>query len=180
VLGVLPGVMGSLQATEAVKLLLGIGEPLLGRLLVYDALELRFQEFRFQRRADCAVCGDHPRITGLDTPKEPDLSSIENWSPQQLADELGHADAGRLQLVDVRESHEWATGRLPGARHVPLATLPQRLPDLAADKTLVFICASGGRSMTACRFAAEAGRTTVNLAGGMHAWTAQFGAAPLP
>lgn len=180
VLGVLPGVMGSLQATEAMKLILGIGEPLVGRLLVYDALELRFQEFRFQRRVDCAVCGEHPSITRLDTPEEPDLSNIENWSPQQLAAELAGGDAAGLQLVDVREPHEWVTGRVPGSLHVPLATLPQRLAELPADKTLVFICASGGRSMAACRFAAQSGRATVNLDGGIHAWTAQIGAPPPP
>jgi adenylyltransferase/sulfurtransferase len=180
VLGVLPGVMGSLQATEAIKLILGIGEPLVGRLLVYDALELRFQEFRFQRRADCAVCGEHPRITSPEFPEEPDLSNIENWSPQELSAELAGADAAGLQLVDVRELYEWESGRLPGSLHVPLATLPQRLGELPADKTLVFICAAGGRSMAACRFAAQAGRATVNLDGGIHAWTAQIGAPPRP
>ncbi len=180
VLGVLPGVMGSLQATEAIKLILGLGEPLLGRLLVYDALALQFQEFRFQRRADCAVCGEHPSITSLEIPEEPALSNIENWSPQELADELAGSDAGTLQLVDVREPHEWVTGRLPGSLHVPLATLPQRLAELPTDKTLVFICAAGARSMAACRFAAQAGRATVNLDGGLHAWTAQIGAPPRP
>jgi adenylyltransferase/sulfurtransferase len=88
VLGVLPGVMGSLQATEAIKLLAGIGEPLAGRLLTYDALSLGFNEFRFARRSDCAVCGQNPTITSLAHHEEKPLTRIAEWTPRQLADEL--------------------------------------------------------------------------------------------
>ena len=180
VLGVLPGVMGSLQATEAIKLLLGIGEPLVGRFLVYDALSLQFQEFRFKRRSDCAVCGDAPRITTLTPAPEPGLAHIDIWSPEQLAQTLQGSDAARHILVDVREPQEWAAGRIPGSVHIPLASLPARFAEIPADRAPVFICAAGARSMAACRFAAQAGRDAINLDGGLYAWTAAFGPPPAP
>jgi adenylyltransferase/sulfurtransferase len=180
VLGVLPGVMGSLQATEALKLLLGIGEPLIGRFLVYDALSLRFQEFRFSRRTDCAVCGDVPRITTLTPAPESGLAHIDVWSPERLAQALQSAGAGDLALIDVREPQEWAAGRIPGSLHIPLGSLPARFAEIPAGRTAVFICAAGARSMAACRFAAQSGRDAINLDGGVYAWTAAFGAPPAP
>jgi adenylyltransferase/sulfurtransferase len=185
VLGVLPGVMGSLQATEVIKVLLGIGESLVGRLLVYDALSLSFDEFRFSRRPDCAVCGTSPTITNVRFHEEeavPENSAtvISEMSPVQLAAALKAEDGDKLLLVDVREPHEWSAGRLPGSVHIPLATLPQRLHELVAGSTPVFICHSGGRSMAACRFLAGQGRASVNLAGGVQAWSQVFGAPPLP
>lgn len=179
VLGVLPGVMGSLQATEAIKLLLGIGEPLLGRLLVYDALSLSFDEFRFQRRRDCAVCGDAPTITHLNRDEEP-VSTITEWTAQQLAQELKSGREDQLLLVDVRELHEWSAGRLPGSVHIPLGTLPQRHGEIPAGVTPVFICAAGARSMAACRWLAGQGRDAINLSGGVGAWSSVFGAPPPP
>jgi adenylyltransferase/sulfurtransferase len=180
VLGVLPGVMGSLQATEALKLLLGIGEPLLGRLLVYDALSMSFNEFRFRRRNDCAVCGDTPTITRIHSGEDALLNKIVEWTPQQLAAELKGGKEDQLLLVDVREQHEWEAGRLPGSLHIPLATLPQHMGDIPADRTPVFICAVGGRSMGACRYFAGMGRNAINLAGGVQAWSDVFGAPPPP
>jgi adenylyltransferase/sulfurtransferase len=185
VLGVLPGVMGSLQATEVIKVLLGIGEPLVGRLLVYDALSLSFQEFRFQRRDDCAVCGKHPSITNVrfheeSSVPENSVQGVSEFTPTELADALKQPGGESLLLIDVREPYEWAAGRLPGSIHIPLATLPQRFNEIAADATPVFICAAGGRSMAACRFAAAQGRSAVNLAGGVHAWSQVFGAPPQP
>jgi sulfur-carrier protein adenylyltransferase/sulfurtransferase len=185
VLGVLPGVMGSLQATEVIKVLLGIGEPLVGRLLVYDALSLSFQEFRFQRRDDCAVCGAQPTIASVSFHEEKivpenSVSVISEFTPTELADALKKPSGEALLLVDVREPYEWAAGRLPGSVHIPLATLPQRLGEIGADATPVFICAAGGRSMAACRFAASQGRSAVNLAGGVNAWSQVFGAPPPP
>jgi sulfur-carrier protein adenylyltransferase/sulfurtransferase len=180
VLGVLPGVMGSLQATEAIKLVLGIGEPLAGRLLVFDALSLSFDEFRFSRRADCAVCGEHPTITSLSLHEEHPVAHVSEWTSRQLAEELKIAE-DRLVLVDVREPHEWAAGRLPGSIHIPLGTLPQRLGEIPADRTPVFICAAGARSMAACRFyASSQDRDAINLAGGVMAWSSVFGAPPQP
>jgi adenylyltransferase/sulfurtransferase len=180
VLGVLPGVMGSLQATEAVKLVLGIGEPLLGRFLVYDALALRFQEFRFARRHDCAACGDSPRITSLEPSTEPGMSQLEHWSPAQLAQVLESGEADRHVLVDVREPQEWAMGRIPGSLHIPLAQIPARFAEIPQDRLAVFICAAGMRSLAACRFAVQSGRDAVNLEGGLYAWSAEFGAPPSP
>lgn len=180
VLGVLPGVMGSLQATEVVKVLLGIGETLTGRLLVYDALALTFDEFRFQRRHDCAVCGDHPTITSISHHKEPGLSGITEWTPQQLAQELKAGAEDKLLLVDVREEWEWDSGRLPGSVHIPLGTLPGRIAEIPADVTPVFICAAGARSMRACQFLAAQGRDAINLAGGVSLWSSVFGAPPRP
>ena len=180
VLGVLPGVMGSLQATEALKVLLGIGEPLTGRLLVYDALSLTFDEFRFERRVDCAVCGDQPTITRIAQHEESRLSGITEWTPEQLARELKAGADERLLLVDVREAYEWAAGRLPGSVHIPLGSLPQRAQEIPADVTPVFICAAGMRSMAACRFLAAQGRSAVNLAGGVAAWSNLYGAPPPP
>jgi adenylyltransferase/sulfurtransferase len=172
--------MGSLQATEAIKLLLDIGEPLAGRLLIYDALTLRFDEFRFTRRPDCAVCGDDPHITSVAHHLETHLSTITEWSPQQLADALKASHEEQLLLVDVREPYEWEAGRLPGSVHIPLGMLPNRLAEIPAEVTPVFICAGGVRSMVACRLLAAQGREAINLAGGVHAWSGVFGAPPPP
>ena len=181
VLGVLPGVMGSLQATEALKLLLGIGTTLAGRLLVYDALSLTFDEFRFARRVDCAVCGEHPTITSVAHHEEKGLQQITDWTPQQLAGELKNDGEDKLLLVDVREPHEWAAGRLPGSVHIPLGTLPGRMDEIPADVTPVFICAVGGRSTRAAQLFVQAtGRDAVNLAGGVTGWSSVFGAPPAP
>jgi adenylyltransferase/sulfurtransferase len=171
VLGVLPGVMGSLQATEAIKLVLGIGEVLAGRLLVYDALSLKFQEFRFARRADCAVCGETPSIRSL---QENAVNTIEEWTPRQLAGRLAQSGAAHPVLVDVREDHEVATGRIADSLHIPLGQLAARFAEIPAGEDLVFICAGGARSMAACRFAAGQDRRAINLAGGMSAWNAEY------
>lgn len=170
VLGVLPGVLGALQATEAVKLVLGIGTPLVGRLLVFDALEMRFDEFRFARRADCAVCGDRPTITSLAQSVADELPAI---GPVRLAEMLRAARAAGppLTLIDVREPAEYAVGHLRGAVNVPLAGVAQALGALPASGTFIFMCRSGGRSASACRLAREAGREGVlNLEGGLLAW----------
>ncbi len=177
VLGVLPGVMGSLQATEALKLLLNIGKPLLGRLLVYDALSLSFQEFSFRRRTDCIVCGDHPTLTHLEP--ENDMAAIDSWDAQQLASTLSGGNIDGLVMVDVREPYEWETGRLPGSLHIPLGQLPGRLAEIP-DGRVVFICAGGVRSLSACRIAAQSGRDTINLEGGIYGWAAAFGPPPAP
>lgn len=171
VLGVLPGVMGSLQATEAIKLLAGIGEVLAGRLLTFDALGLRFQEFRFPRRRDCAVCGEAPTITRLEpAATEEPVSTISEWTAEELAEKLrGHEPP---VIVDVREAWELSQGQLPGALHIPLGEIPARFGEIPAEGELVFVCAGGMRSLAACRYAAQQGRAAINLAGGMHAWSA--------
>jgi len=175
VLGVLPGVMGAIQATEAVKLLLGIGEPLLGRLLTYDALEMRWREFSFARHSDCAVCGDRPSITrpGQDSASAA-AASVAHYTPLQLRDLLrrsADASAPAPLLIDVREPREFGAGHLKGARNIPLAELAQRLPELAADRGVVFICRSGRRSAAAGTMALKAGfHHAANLEGGLLEW----------
>lgn len=179
VLGVLPGVLGTLQATEAIKLITGTGAPLIGRLLLYDALELRFTEFRVERRRDCAVCGDTPMITEPrdQKPAAPNETSagIGRLTPQGLKGLLD-AGAGALPaLIDVRERWEFDTGHLPDAVNIPTSELAQRLRELPRAGTTVFICRSGGRSLRACEMALKAGvERPVNLEGGMLAWAAKI------
>jgi adenylyltransferase/sulfurtransferase len=178
VLGVLPGVLGTIQATEAIKLIVGAGEPLTGRLLTYDALEMRFQEFVFARRRDCAVCGDHPTITAPQDSAEScsaeALASVRRLAPRELESLIGSAAAGAIVIVDVREPAEFAIGHLPHARNIPVGELSGRIGELPADVTAVFICRSGGRSLTACGIALNAGIASLaHLEGGLLAWAAQ-------
>ena len=178
VLGVLPGVLGAIQATEAVKILTGIGEPIVGRLVTYDALELRFLELPVTRRADCAVCGEHPTITApRDAGEVCDpaaLSQVRRLSATALRDLLAsEPTAGGLALIDVREPHEFNTRHLLDARNIPLADLPRRLGELPAGRMPVFLCRSGRRSLTACALAVRAGiGTPAHLEGGLLAWAA--------
>jgi sulfur-carrier protein adenylyltransferase/sulfurtransferase len=171
VLGVLPGVLGALQATEAIKLITGVGEPLLGRLLTYDALELRFQEFRVSRRRDCAVCGDSPSIT---EPRDQDSSPATSAAAVRRLSATDLQELLQTQtplLVDVREPYEFNAGHLPGSRHIPLGELPRRLGEIPKDSAPVFICRSGARSLAACSMALAAGiAAPANLEGGLHAW----------
>jgi sulfur-carrier protein adenylyltransferase/sulfurtransferase len=175
VLGVLPGVLGTLQATEAIKLITGVGEPLTGRLLTYDALEMRFSEFRVTRRHDCAVCGDAPTITEpRDMPRNPALpEGVRRLTVAALNELLQRGE--RPLLVDVREDAEFAAGHLQGALHIPLGQLPQRLAEIDPQADPVFICRSGGRSMAACQIALRANiRSPANLEGGMLAWASSI------
>src|SRR5580704_12922504 len=160
VLGVLPGVLGTIAATEAIKLIVGAGVPLIGRLLTYDALELRFNEFTFRRRADCAVCGEHPSITApLDPPgfcTLEELRRVRLISPSQLAQALASRQQP-ISLIDVREPDEFATGHLPRAINIPLRELERSGPELPRQQTVVFMCRSGARSLKACALARRAG-----------------------
>ena len=175
----LPGVLGTIAATEAIKLIVGAGAPLIGRLLTYDALELRFNEFRFARRADCAVCGEHPSIAA---PADPpgfctleELRRVRGISPLQLAQALASAPAALtpISLIDVREPDEFETGHLPRAINIPLAQIEQSGQRLPRDHTVVFICRSGSRSLKACALARRAGlEQPLQLEGGLLAWKA--------
>ncbi|HEX9474087.1 MAG TPA: molybdopterin-synthase adenylyltransferase MoeB [Steroidobacteraceae bacterium] len=180
VLGVLPGVLGALQATEAIKLVLGLGEALIGRLLTYDALALQWREFRFARREDCAVCGTQPTILALadaaaDSGQAPDRAA--RLKPQQLRSLLerpGEA-AEAVAIVDVREPREFSAGHLPGAVNIPLASLSERLVEIPPHSSVVFVCRSGNRSQAARELAARAGRTELaDLEGGLLAWAAMI------
>ena len=180
VLGVLPGVLGVIQATEAIKIILGVGDLLVGRLLAYDALEMSFREFRFERRSNCAVCGEAPSITRpvdatADRPEQ--LIRCRRLTPAELQELMNAAARGEaaVELVDVREPHEFETGHLPGARSVPLASLEPNLDTLRQAATVVFMCRSGARSEAACALAMRRGlREPVHLYGGLLAWAASI------
>jgi sulfur-carrier protein adenylyltransferase/sulfurtransferase len=170
VLGVLPGVMGTIQATEAIKLIVGSGEPLLGRLLTYDALAMRFEEFRFKRRADCAVCGERPTITAPQDATElctaDTLANVRRLTPLELRSLLATGTA----IIDVREPREFAVAHLPAAVNIPVGELQRRIGTLPAQP-VVFVCRSGTRSLAAAALATRAGIANVgHLEGGLLAW----------
>ncbi len=183
VLGVLPGVMGTIQATEAIKLIVGVGEPLLGRLLTYDALSMRFAEFRFTRRRDCAVCGEHPTIhqpTDLQELCSVDvMNQVRRLAPAELRSLLNE-----VSIVDVRAPGEFAVSCLPGALNIPVGQLQRRLAEIPTSRLAVFVCRSGARSLSASAIAARAGLVnTAHLEGGLLAWAkdldASFVVAPV-
>jgi adenylyltransferase/sulfurtransferase len=178
VLGVLPGVMGAIQATEVIKLVVGFGVPLIGRLLTYDALEMRFQELRAKRRADCAVCGDHPTISA---PQDPpgfctveELRRVRSISAGQLAQRI-QATGLPISLIDVREPAEFAASHLPRAINIPLDSIEQHGRQLPRAGTVIFMCRSGVRSQRACALAERMGVSeTWQLEGGLLAWKAEI------
>ena len=176
VLGVLPGVLGALQATEAIKVILALGTPLLGRLLTYDALAMQWHEFHFKRRDECAVCGTHPTIKTLadSAGAQPARGPCRDLKPQQLRDLLDAARSGTpLTLVDVREPGEYAGGHLAGALNIPVGDLPRRRAEIPLEFPVVFVCRSGSRSRQACELAAGAGiQDAASLEGGLLAWAA--------
>jgi sulfur-carrier protein adenylyltransferase/sulfurtransferase len=177
VLGVLPGVIGMLQATEVLKLLLGIGEPLVGRLLVYDALALEFRTFRVPKDPACAVCGEQPTITepidyaAFCAARATPEAVVPEVRPRALAPRLRAGED--LLLLDVREPFEAEIARIPGARLIPLGELESRLSELAPwrNREIVVHCRTGGRSRRACELLHSKGFERVsNLAGGIEAW----------
>ncbi|MGE5644542.1 MAG: molybdopterin-synthase adenylyltransferase MoeB [Acidobacteriota bacterium] len=179
VLGILPGVIGLIQATETVKLILGIGETLAGRLLLYDALNMKFRELKLKRDPECPVCGDHPTIRELidyhqfcGVPREaPALQKAEGqMDVTELKAKIDRGD--RFVLVDVREPHEYQIGRIPGSKLIPLGELPKRVGELNQADEIVVHCKSGARSAKAVELLKKAGYTNVvNLAGGILAWS---------
>jgi adenylyltransferase/sulfurtransferase len=176
VLGVLPGLIGLIQATEAIKLIAGIGEPLIGRLLLYDAARMRFREIALPRDPACPVCGDRPVITELvayDQVCEP-ASAARTSGRDMTASELKEWQAsGRtFVLVDVREPREHAAGAIDGAVLIPLGQLPARAGELPPDQPIVAYCQGGGRSARAVALLRQLGREAHNLAGGYVGWKA--------
>jgi sulfur-carrier protein adenylyltransferase/sulfurtransferase len=179
VLGVLPGLVGTIQATEAIKLLLGIGEPLVGRLLLVDALTMQFRTVRVRKDPECPACGtrelrepiDYEDFCGLRAEPEPRAATdIPEITPAELAAKLRRGDD--FDLLDVREPHEWDIARIPGARLVPLGTLAEALRTLDSARDIVVHCRTGGRSAKAARQLRAAGfRRVWNLAGGITRWS---------
>lgn len=183
VLGVLPGVVGVLQAIEAIKLIVGIGEPLLGRLVHFDALKLKFREFKLRRDPKCPVCGENPTIRDLvdyeqfcGIPQAHAAEEQEALVPGLSAPEL-HAKLARgdrFVLLDVREPFEYDICRIPGSRLIPLGQLPSRMSELDSADEIVLQCKSGVRSARALKLLSEAGFNKLfNLEGGILAWSDQ-------
>ncbi len=179
VLGVLPGIVGSVQALEAIKLILGAGEPLIGRLLLFEALSMRFRELALEKDPDCPLCGTRPSIrelvdyeafcgVGTGAAVAPDGGVLE-VEPRALKAEL---EAGRkLVLIDVREPFEWEICHIAGSRLVPLGELPRRFEELEPAAPVVTICHTGVRSLDAARFLRSRGIADVrSLSGGVAAW----------
>ena len=178
VLGVLPGIIALIQATEAVKLLTGVGEPLIGRFLHYDALAMRFEEFRFQKDPDCPVCGTHPTVTKLiDYEGFCGVHAVEEKGVREIsASELAalRARGEDFLLLDVRQPEEWRRARIEGAKLVPLGELEARLAELSdwKERRVIAHCHHGGRSARACELLAATGFSDLtNLVGGIDAWS---------
>ncbi|HEX2077747.1 MAG TPA: molybdopterin-synthase adenylyltransferase MoeB [Longimicrobium sp.] len=185
VLGVLPGIIGCVQALEAVKLLLGTGDVLLGRLLLFDALRLSFREMRLRRDPACPVCGENPTIDELidyerfcgtappDAPPENRMNDdVPEITPTELKERLDRGD--RLTIIDVREPFEWEIGNLEpyGARLIPLKQVPERMDEIDPGEEIVLQCRSGGRSAQALGFLRCHGyERLLNLKGGILAWS---------
>jgi sulfur-carrier protein adenylyltransferase/sulfurtransferase len=181
VLGILPGLVGVIQATEVIKLILGKGEPLIGRLLMVDALALRFREFRLRKDPACPACGAHPTLTGLIdyeqfcgiAPEPKQENPVKNGIPQMSVKELkSRLDSGdNLLVLDVREPFEYQIANI-GATLIPQGQVPQRLAEIDPAREIVVHCRSGARSQRVAEFLAQSGYTRVsNLAGGILAWS---------
>ncbi|HEY6826659.1 MAG TPA: molybdopterin-synthase adenylyltransferase MoeB [Gemmatimonadaceae bacterium] len=177
VLGVLPGIVGTIQATEALKLILGIGDTLVGRLLLIDALGMRFHTVRVPRDPKCPACGtreireliDYDEYCGTPGGEMPARSDVPEITPTELAARLDAKED--FDLIDVREPYEWQLGRLPTARLIPLGQLPAALSTLDATRDIVVYCRSGKRSADATMELRAAGFRAVNLAGGILRWS---------
>src|ERR1700678_3672779 len=178
VLGILPGLVGVMQATEVVKLILGIGDPLIGRLLLIDALGMKFRELKLRKNPDCPVCGKHPTVTKLIDYNEfcgirGEEKSVSNGVPEIQVEELKRRLDGKedFVLLDVREPHEYQICNL-GGKLIPLNDLPNRINELDSSRDIVVHCKMGGRSAKAVAFLQQAGFAKVkNLAGGITAWS---------
>lgn len=171
VLGVLPGVIGTIQATEAIKLLAGAGETLAGRLLLFDALGMTFRTLRIQKNPSCSLCGPAATITGLiDYEEFCNPVHDTDITPAQLAEKFSNGED--VALIDVREPHEWSAGHLQNATHIPLGQLPQRLAEIPHGRSIVVYCRSGARSANAKQFLRQQGFDRVaNLIGGITRWS---------
>jgi molybdopterin/thiamine biosynthesis adenylyltransferase/rhodanese-related sulfurtransferase len=182
VLGVLPGVIGVIQATEAIKLITGIGEPLIGRFLVYDALRMRFRELKLRKDPDCPVCGTHPTVTKLIDydefcglrPAVPETAVVSTSNGFEItAVELKRRlDRGdRLRIIDVREPNEYQINRIAGSDLIPLGEIPRRYAELDVEEQIVVQCKVGARSAKAADFLRSVGfKHVLNLKGGILDW----------
>ena len=176
VLGVLPGIIGSLQALETIKWIIGAGDSLVGRLVLFDALKLRFRELKLRKDPSCPICGDQPTITELiDYEAFCGIGAAPAYQgPEILVEELKQewdTKGEDLVVVDVREPHEWEIAHIDGAQLIPLGQLPERINELDGHAEIVTYCHKGSRSMKALEILKGAGFGKVrSLAGGIDAW----------
>jgi adenylyltransferase/sulfurtransferase len=180
VLGVLPGTIGTLQTTEALKLILGIGQPLIGQLMLYNALDMSFEFVKLRKNPNCKVCGPNPEITepidyeafcGVPGHDHEEGTVGVGWdiSARELADRLKNGDS--IHLIDVREPHELEISRIEGAQLIPLGQIATRLSELNSAEEIVLFCKSGSRSARALDLLVSAGfRKVKNMKGGINAW----------
>ncbi len=183
VLGVLPGLVGVIQATEAIKLITGIGEPLIGRFLIIDALRMKFRELKLRKDPECPVCGVHPTVTQLidyeqfcgvrpAAPEPVAAVAATEITPTALKQRLDRGD--RVTIIDVREPHEYQINRIAGSILIPLGDVPRRVNELDPDAEFVTQCKSGARSAKAADFLRSQGfKHVLNLKGGIIGWIDQ-------
>ena len=186
VLGILPGLVGVIQATEVIKLILGKGAPLIGRLLLVDALNMRFRELKLRKNPECPVCGTNPTVTKLIdydhfcgiVPETPQEKNMKNGIPQISVKEFkARRDSGEdIFLLDVREPYEYQIAQIGGTL-IPQNDVPNRLAEIPRDREIVVQCRSGARSQRIAELLKQSGYTqVVNLAGGILAWADEIDA----
>jgi molybdopterin/thiamine biosynthesis adenylyltransferase/rhodanese-related sulfurtransferase/molybdopterin converting factor small subunit len=180
VLGVLPGIIGVIQATEAIKLVLGIGEPLIGRFLIFDALKMKFRELKLRKDPDCPVCGTHPTVTHLidyeqfcgvvhDEPEPVAVNNATEITSLELKKRLDRGE--KLTIIDVREPNEYQINRIEGSILIPLGDVPRRYAEFDPNQELIMQCKSGARSGRAADFLRSVGfKKVLNLKGGILDW----------
>ena len=191
VLGVLPGIVGALQAAEAIKLIVGAGDPLIGRLLLFDALAMRFRTLELDKDPACPVCGTHPTVTKLidyeafcagpasreeKRAMKPQAVPLE-VSVSEVHQRMGAGDGGKPLLIDVREEWEWDIGHLEGAKLIPMGQLPAAAAELPKGGDIVLYCHSGNRSRSAAAWLRSEGFDKAqSMAGGVKAWSREIDA----
>jgi len=176
VLGVLPGIIGTLQANEVIKILLNIGDTLSSRLLLFDALAMEFSEMKLKKNENCPVCGKHPTVKKLinyvefcGVPDLPSRESHQDISVEELHNKLNNGD--NITIVDVRETFELQISRLENAVHIPVNEIPSRLNELESADELVILCRTGIRSAQICQFLVNQNFKNVkNVIGGINDW----------
>ncbi len=183
VLGVLPGIIGLIQATEILKLILGAGVSLLNRLLLYNALEMKFRELKLRRDPHCPLCGEHPTITklidyegfcGLTPQAEKNKMHPDEVTVQEMKAALENPDLG-IKVIDIREPNEQQIARIEGVPLLPLSQLPLRFQELDPDQTYYLHCKAGGRSLQAVQFLRQQGfKSLKSVRGGINAWSEQI------
>jgi len=188
VLGILPGTIGTLQATEAIKLILGVGKPMIGRMMLYDALEMTFDTIKLRKNPNCPVCGEHPTITELIDYEQfcgvpaHDRSDFKEKNVQNqvksitVAELKARLDAGQaITIVDVREPHEWEISALEGSLKIPKGQVVARAAEIPKDREVVMQCKTGVRSRDSILMLQKLGYTNlVNLTGGINAWAREI------